>query len=156
MPPGFELVGFGDAATFRNTDRAHITGLEYQLMWQPKPSTQIVLNQAFVNISSADIGARFSRSAPAHSLSLLAIQRFPRDYTGSLGFYRVGAMEWLGDGDAVDGYDRLDLRLAKKFHGARHEAELALTLQGLLGSYPEAADEQFFTRRGFVTFSLGF
>lgn len=156
LPPGFELTGAGDAATFRNTDEALIRGVEYQLVWQPTSSSQLLFNQAFVDIKSSDVGARFSQTAPTHSASLLAIQRFPRDITASLGFYRVGEMLWLGEGDFVDGYDRLDLRLAKRFHGPRFSTELALTIQGLLGPHAEAVQTQLFTQRAFVTLNLGF
>ena len=63
-------------------------------------------------------------------------------------------MTWLEDGAAVPAFDRLDLRLGRRFKWGGHTVELAVVAQGLLGDYAEFSPTFQFDRRVFGSFSL--
>jgi len=73
----------------------------------------------------------------------------------SLGYYHVGAMKWLGDGDSQPAYDRLDVRLAKRLGKPGDNDEIALTLQGVNGDHPEFRPNSLPLRQAWVTLRLG-
>jgi len=155
LPPGSDLSGSATAFSFRNVSTATSRGAEYQLRWRPAAGTQLILSQAYVNLH-ADGEKELAQSAPTNNLSLLAMREFTPGVFGSLGYYRVGRIIWLGDGDPVDAHDRLDLKLAKHWHAGNTRYELALTLQNLLQPYSEFRPENEFDRRGFVTLNIGY
>jgi iron complex outermembrane receptor protein len=154
LPPGTDLLGNTTTLSYRNRIAANSTGAEYQLRWRPAAGTQIVLSQAYVNLKSDDEAV--AHSAPVNSLSLLAMREFSAGVSASLGYYQGGAMTWLGEGLAVDAYQRLDLKLAKRWRTGDTNYEAALTLQNLLQPYSEFRPENAFDRRGFVTLNIGF
>lgn len=136
----------------RNQARATLRGLEFQLDWQPARDTRFTLGQAWVDIHSTD--AEIARSAPHYNLSLLASQQFGQGLEGSLGYYRTASMTWLEDGTAVPAFDRLDLRLGRRFKFGGHRAEIALVAQGLLGDSTEFNPLFRFDRRAFGSLAL--
>jgi iron complex outermembrane receptor protein len=155
LPPGTtDLLGNTAALSYRNRIAANSTGAEYQLRWRPAAGTQIILSQAYVNLHSDD--ELVAHSAPVNSMSLLAMREFAAGISASLGYYQGGPMTWLGVGLPVDAYQRLDLKLAKRWRAAGADYEAALTLQNLLQPYSEFSPENAFDRRGFVTLNFGF
>jgi len=154
VPHDADLLGTTDAISYRNRITANSTGAEYQLRWRPAVGTQIILSQSYVNLKSDD--ELVAHSAPASSLSLLAMREFSAGISASLGYYQGGPMTWLGEGTAVDAYQRLDLKLAKRWRAGDTNYEAALTLQNLLQPYSEFRPENAFDRRGFVTLNFGF
>ena len=135
-----------------NLHAATLRGLEYQLEWQPRPSSRLLWNQSWVSVDSNN--PEIAHSAPSYSLSLLASQKFSHGFEASLGYYRTAAMTWLEDGAALPAFDRLDLRLARRLKFAGHAAEFAVVAQGLLGDYAEFSPQFLFTRRVFGSFTL--
>ena len=135
-----------------NLAEATLHGLEYQLEWQPRPSSRFLLSQAWVSVDSNN--PEIAHSAPSYTLSFLASQKFGQGFETSLGYYRTATMTWLEDGAAVPAFDRLDLRLGRRFKLAGHAAELAVVAQGLLGDYAEFSPQFQFDRRVFGSFTL--
>ncbi len=135
-----------------NVAEATLRGLEFQLQWQPRVGSRLIFNQAWVSVDSND--PEIAHSAPSYTLSLLASQQLGRGFDASLGYYRTAAMTWLEDGAAVPAFDRLDLRLGRRFKLDGRAAELAVVAQGLLGDYAEFSPQFQFDRRVFGTFSL--
>ena len=135
-----------------NLAEATLRGLEYQLEWQARDSSRFLLSQAWVSVDSNN--PEIARSAPSYTLSLLASQKFGQGFEASLGYYRTATMTWLEDGDPVPAFDRLDVRLARRFKLGGHSAELAVVAQGLLGDYAEFRQQFLFDRRVFGSFSL--
>ncbi len=143
---------------FSNLYQARQAGIEYQLRWQTGNATWFTLAQSWVRTRADTSDLR--RSAPSHSLSLLANHDFGA-FTASLGYYTRGDMRWINYDD-VPAHDRLDLRVARafKWNGAR--AELALVGQSLLGDYleikgegdPDVNPDRSFGPRGYVTLKL--
>ncbi len=152
--PGTEILDpYNGYTSTRNLYGATLTGAEFQLRWRPQEGSLIVLNQAWTQARSADEDTRYS--VPRHQTSLLISQEFIGGYQASMGYYQEAAMTWLGEGDPVHRYERVDARLAKRWRDGAHEAELALVGQSLNGPYSEFRPEMRFDRRVFVTLTLG-
>ena len=152
--PGTEVLDpYNGYTSNRNLYGATLTGAEFQLRWRPLEGSLIVLNQAWTRAHSADEDTR--NSVPRHQTSVLASQEFKGGYQASVGYYQEAAMTWLGEGDPVHRYERVDARLAKRWRDGAHETELALVGQSLNGPYSEFRPETRFDRRAFVTLTLG-
>lgn len=151
----------GEATDFRNEGQADVTGAEAQLDYRWTPATRFVLNYARMraDVSGVSAQAEFSeeereRSVPAYSASLFALHRFSRRWEGSAVYHRVADMEWLGVGGPVDGYDRLDVRLARAVKIGRAAGQVALVIQNVGGDTTPFHPENVFDRRAFVTLTL--
>ena len=154
FPPGTELLdpvnGYTSA---RNLRSATLNGAEFQLRWRPIQGSLIVLNQAWTRAYSDDADTR--HSVPHRQTSVLVSQEFRGGYQASAGYYQEAAMTWLGEGDPVKRYERIDARLAKRWRDGARDAEIALVGQALKGSYSEFRPEYRFDRRTFVTLTVG-
>ncbi len=151
----------GRAFSVRNEARAEITGAEFQLDYRPSTVTRLIANYARMHADVSDVSAAATfneaaqeRSVPRYTASLLAIHRFADRWEGSLGYHRVGAMEWLGTGGAVDAYGRIDLRLARAVRFGRAKGQVALTIQNLGYDTRAFNTDDVFDRRAFVTLTL--
>ena len=153
IAPVVELLGDGTAYSYRNLHTVTMSGFEYQVHWRPSAATRVVLSQGLLKLDSSD--TETAHSGPSDTSSLLVSHSFPAGVDGSFGFYKVGAMTWLGDGDPVARYDRLDLRLSKHFGANRSNNEIALTVQNALRYYSEFRPDYQFDRRAFVTLTFG-
>ena len=146
----------GRAQTFVNRDSARVNGFEAQVRFHPWRDTRLIFNYAYTHIASEDRVDRISQSAPRHNFGLLAMHRFLSDYYASLGFYRVSSMEWLGAGDKVNGYSKLDLRLGRRFKAAGANGELAIVMQNLLGEYQDFRTANAAQRRVYLSVAIEF
>lgn len=132
---------------FRNADHARLRGTEGSLRWSPWQGSDIWVGAARTTIDSSNLDADYSSTAPTHSASVLISQQFPWDTVLSLAYYRIGAMQWLGGGDPVPGYERVDVRLGKRFRWGQRTAELSWVTQNLLDSNYSDFDLAFRNRR---------
>lgn len=156
--PASDLVGDG-ALSFRNDGEVTVTGADIELTYRPAHATRFVLTFARMRAigDPTDPSATDSDragSVPRHSGSLLATHRFASHWSGSIGYYRVGAMVWMGDGERVPGYDRVDARLARHFRFGRTRGELALGVQNAGDRYVDFRERNLADRRAFLTLQL--
>jgi len=143
FPVAGELMGNGADLTYANLYQARQWGGEYQLRWQPGKATWL---------RTRGDSPSLKNSAPDLNLSLLASHDFgPR--TGSIGYYRVGKMQWVGSKE-TPAYDRLDLRLSHVFKLGKTRAELAVVAQSVLGEYSEYDSNRLFEPRAYVSLKL--
>lgn len=158
---GLEIIAVPDdlfdgvARTYVNNQAVTQRGLEYQLMARPGRNGWLVLSQSWVSTDSND--AYYPRSAPRHTLSLLASRPFA-GVDVSLGYYRISTMRWL-QASSDSRYNRLDLRLARSWRYSGGTLAAALVVQGLLGEEVESFrfyDRQSFDRRGFLSLKYTF
>ncbi len=141
----------GAGKTFQagNLNEADIRGADVQLRWQPHRDVDLTLNYARVHIDSND--ADIEQSAPRNNFSALGIWRLPGGLEASAAVYRVGYMKWLDDGDATEGFTRVDARLARRWKWQGHETELSLVGQNLGGKrYAEFRDNNLFDTRAYI------
>ncbi|MBU1265217.1 MAG: TonB-dependent receptor [Gammaproteobacteria bacterium] len=150
FPVAGELMGDGANLTYANLYRARQWGGEYQLRWQPGKATWLSLSQSWVR-TRADF-QDLEDSAPDLNLSLLASHDFG-PLTGSIGYYRVGKMRWVGSRE-TPAYDRLDVRLSHVFKLGKTRAELAAVAQSILGDYSEYDSNRLFEPRAYVSLKL--
>lgn len=122
-------------SSFDNVETARIHGASYQLKWSPLASTQLALAQAFTHVSQRD--PEIEESAPTHATSLMWTQQLPLGVSFSVMHYAVGAMRWLGFGNALPSYRRTDLRLAYAFQAAGLRGEVSLVGINVLDDYYE-------------------
>ncbi len=148
---------------WQNGPDISIRGLEYQLKYRPWPSTQIMLNQAFMQIASpyplsGYTGPGDRQAAPSHSTSIALFQKLPGNVDLSVLCYAVGAMYWAGsDAPQISpAYRRLDVRLAYPFRVGATQGEVAVTAQNLGSSYADTDPYYLLSRRIFTKLSLNF
>ncbi|OFZ71168.1 MAG: hypothetical protein A2Z01_10125, partial [Betaproteobacteria bacterium RBG_16_58_11] len=137
---------------FSNKDQATLRGVETQARWRGE-TTRVWFSHAYSHIQTDNVGLR--QSTPHHMYSVLASQDMPWGVQVSAGYYRVTAMEPLGDGTPLKPYQRYDFRLAKSFKLAGQPAELALVIQNAFKPYSDFRIDNQFDTRSWVTFRLG-
>jgi iron complex outermembrane receptor protein len=138
------IYGRADGAI--NLERVATRGYEYQLRWQPLPTTRLVYNNALICIDArltdaalvADtfgpntdkIAMQTAQSAPTHAQTAMAMQQLPGALQASVMYYRDGPMRWRRNGaNPIGASERVDWRLAKAFRIGAERAELAVTVQ---------------------------
>jgi iron complex outermembrane receptor protein len=119
--------------TFINEQEAHVSGAEAQLQWRPVPRSLMILAYAWADVESAS--PELVDSTPRHTLSLLGSYRFTDRFSGSASWYYVDDQRWLGSGDPIPSYDRIDLRLAYAFAIGGKKLELSGVVQNLFEDY---------------------
>lgn len=150
---------------YRNIPQdARVRGGELALDWRHKTWGRVRLAHAIIGIGGdAGIDGPSGMkddvldSAPQHSTSLLWSKTLPWGLMASLGYYQVGNMAWLGDGNNQPAYERVDVRLAKRFGKPAAENEIALTVQNANGRHLEflsGTDANYTERQAFVTLRL--
>ncbi len=157
-----------------NAGNIKIYGVDLDLDYRPEPNTRIRLGYAYArgegsvlkrlnlngdpNISSPNAPGQKSEqtdSVPRHTISLMTSYHFPSRTTGSLIWYHLSSMEWLEDGDPVNGFDRIDLSVYAPFDLSGYEASVRITVQNLLNdSYTDTVKYNLFDRRMFLTLGL--
>ncbi|MFM2035478.1 MAG: hypothetical protein RL459_743, partial [Pseudomonadota bacterium] len=135
-----------------NGNNVDIHGAEYQLKWRPFEDTQLVLNQAYIDIDS--LKAEYEKAAPQVTTSLMWFQRLPANLTMSLMHQDATAMSHPKMTGYPTAMTRTDFRLAKDLRIGKSRAELALVLQNLGKPYVDYQESFKFERRAFVTFRL--
>lgn len=140
----------GVAYDFRNLDYADISGYETQLNYHPAYDRRLVFNYAYTRIESDDMDEIYSQSGPRHNASLLGITHLYGDISGSLGFYYMSDYHGLDTGDPIPVTRRLDLRFAMPLEISRHNVEVSLTLQSVLGTYRDFRDENIADTRAYL------
>lgn len=122
---------------FHNVSRASIKGLELQLDQHVGAGTRVIAGYAYTRITDRDSKHGAVPSTPTNNLHLMLIQKLPAGLLGSLAYYQLGNMEYLGSGNHTDVQKRLDMRLARNFKYASDKFQVALVVQNLMHSYQD-------------------
>ena len=80
-------------------------------------------------------------------MNLLGGYRFDNDINISANYYYVDHIKWPGDGDGIESYHRLDLKLSKPFKIQGNSGDIALILQNIDSDYTDFYDENMWTNR---------
>jgi iron complex outermembrane receptor protein len=129
-------------ADFRNMDRATVRGVEGSFRWAPWQGANLMVAATRTVIDSSDIDAQYSRSAPTHTASALFSQQLPWQTSFNLAYYRVGSMQWLGGGEPLPAFERVDIGIGKRFRWGQRSAELSWITQNVFNSnYPDFEQE---------------
>ncbi len=150
-----------------NDDSYRVSGLEGVVRWRPERH-DLLSFQYSVTKSHRDLyrggddePLRIEHNAtPRRTYSLLYTHDFPADVSASLGYYYRSGIKWVGDGDTVDSYERVDLRIGKRISGKRLEGNIDLIVQNIGDDYQEyiSAEEKraIFETRYFIRAGLHF
>jgi iron complex outermembrane receptor protein len=139
-----------------------VSGLEALASFRPTPQSLIRLTYAYADTHGRAAVTRnplreqdLAVTVPRHSASLLLSHEFPGGIQGSATLYYLDEVFWFVDGRrTLEDYFRLDLRLAKRFSGERHDGLIELIAQGLGDEYEEFAPRNRFEPRLFLRASL--
>ena len=123
----------GKAEDFSNLDSADLDGAEFQLNYNPGFSTHLIINYAYLHISSATV----SSSGPHHNFSALLTHRLQNKVNLSAAFYFTSPIAGLDTGTYVGAQRRLDLKVSAPFPALSPHARIGITLQSVLGSYQD-------------------
>jgi len=145
--------------TFVNEEKATVQGLEAQLKWRPVEHSLLVAGYAW---SEADSDSTdLEDSTPRHTLSLLGSYHFSEHISGSAAWYHVDEQLWLGSGDRIPAYDRVDLRLAYNFRLGGRNTQLSGVVQNPFGDYRDfnysatnPLDRNVFDTRAYVSLRI--
>jgi len=146
-------------------------GLEAQWTLQPWHHTWFMLGYAYID-TKGDYDRRqinkdendvdyiipfrnLSERVPRHGTSALMSHSFGNGIDASAAWYQQSSLVWP-QGNEVDSYNRLDARVAKRFHTAGMKGSLELILQSITGSYTEFSNNNSVDKRGFVRATLEF
>jgi iron complex outermembrane receptor protein len=95
-----------------------------------------------------------SQSTPEYSMNLLASYTFAGDIEVGVNYFRQHYVKW-SQGDAIEPFNRVDLRLAKTFQFGQTSTLLEFIVQNTLNQdYLEYHDWNTFERRSYVRFSV--
>jgi iron complex outermembrane receptor protein len=129
-------------------------GLEMEFSYRTSADNFVRFQYAYTDIDG-EVPASFNPdsyvdlnlTAPRNAFGILASRRFDRDWQASLAWYQMDETYWYIDGDLIDEYSRLDLRLAKSIRFKQARATLEFIAQNLLEDYQEfSLDNHFETR----------
>lgn len=133
-----------------NSEDVVIHGLEYQLKGRPWQGAQVIFNQAYTNINSANLGTTLA--APKRASSITLFQKLPGNLDLSLMHQDSGAVTLQGSNDQSQvAMTRTDLRLGLPLRFGPNRGELALVVQNLGAPYQDFSPNFQFQRRAFVT-----
>ena len=139
---------------FINDEDFAIKGIEYQLKWRPWQGAQLIFNQAYTDIGSAELGGS-ALAAPKLASSLTFFQKLPGGLDLSLLHQDSGTVTPQGGGiDSKQAITRTDLRLGLPLRFGSKRGELALVVQNLGSPYQDYRKTFSFERRAFVTLQL--
>ena len=65
-------------------------------------------------------------------------------------------MEWLRDGDDIDGYSRIDARIARHWKTRGSRMQLEGIVQNIGGDHETFRNENIFDTRAYIRFSIAF
>jgi iron complex outermembrane receptor protein len=157
--PLLPLVG-----TMINDNYAKVYGGEFQLKYQTGPrdfiSLQLskldtdIVQRKSINTNPDVFSIVRETVAPRYTVSTLLSKSLPHGFEVSAAYYHISPMVWLGDGDRIPGYDRVDLRAARRWRTARSNMMLEAIVQNIGDDYITFRDENFFETRAYLRFSI--
>lgn len=159
-----ELESTRGATLTTNNGQANIKGAELALRWRPGPSDFVMLQYSRaiadgeflkrIKLDGTYFYESLGQAVPAHTVSILASHTLSSTVQTSAAFYRMTSMEWIGDGDEVPAYNRVDIRVGKTFRVGSAKAELAGMVHNLFQPYAEFVTENVFERRVYLQLSI--
>ena len=108
--------------------------------------TDVRIHRDFYPISSTrppKLRPNMDNAVPKHTLAVLASKTLPHGFETSAAFYRVSQMQWLSDGDDVEGYSRVDARIAKHWRTGQNRMQLEGIVQNIGKTTPTSATTIF-------------
>jgi len=151
----------GEYEIIDNLTDSDITGAELAVEFKPTKDSRLILSHSRINIESKNPNISsdlLADSAPKIITSLLVMNRFPGNVTGSFLYTSASKSNGLGSGDAVDGHERLDFRVGYEFGTSKVRGELSFVVQNLFDEYTDWAispqPNQVFDTHKYISLNL--
>jgi len=149
------------AASFDNKSAANINGLEASLEYRTY-YWHTLFTYSYTDIDHRHTPGlntlyRYDKSAPLHKASLMVGRKFKGGLSTAATYHYVDDLYWLGSGDPLPEYDRLDLRVGIDFKIKGNPAKLNAVIENALtNDYLDFKDRNIFSRRLYITYSMEF
>jgi iron complex outermembrane receptor protein len=155
-----------DLWMYENAGWLDLDGIELQTRYDLSDRTTFAAAASIVDAKGRRVRKRSNTGAitkdgdmsdfvPKRTYSALLAHHFSGGWSGSVGYYRMGMMNWPNDGDRVFPYERFDVRLAKKLRIGGDKAQIELIGQNIRNhEYNEFLKDNYFERRLYVRFRL--
>jgi iron complex outermembrane recepter protein len=150
-------------STLINDGYTRVDGGEMQLKYQTAPRDFITLQASVLDTDALwrrqvnpDILSIYPENiAPRYTASLLLSKSLANGFEVSSAVYHLGDMVWLGDGDRLKAYTRVDARLARRWQSAGSHMMLEAIVQNIGKDYPSFRYENIFDTRAYLRFTIG-
>ena len=163
----FNLTGLDSnkgTRVWQNGGNSTIKGLEAEFKYMSPAKSLLYIAYAYSTISGESIGhlnpttyKSLSGHSPKNTLTALYQQPLLPTWKGSVVVYYVDDMEWLGDGDNIKNYTRVDARVAKEYHVFGINADFSGIVQNVFDKqYQEFSDNNIFERRAYLQLKMNF
>jgi iron complex outermembrane receptor protein len=150
-----------------NSGWLDIEGAEIQIQY--RPATNSLIHAGYSRMHAEGQEARrinalgdiddyrnTAKQVPEESFNFLVSHRFPYGIQASAAYYYMGRLKWGGDGADLPSYDRLDLRVAKKYKFQGASGEIALILQNVDDDHFEFSESNLSEERFYLQFGMQF
>lgn len=152
-------------SVYMNNGHRIVKGGEFQLKYETAPRDFVSLqasvletdNEADRRINDPDGPRLFfphESVAPKYTVSLLGSKSLAAGFEASAAFYYLSKMVWLGDGDRLKSYNRVDARLARRWRTGASNLLLEAIVQNVDDSYLSFRDDNIFDTRGYLRFTV--
>lgn len=143
---------------FANLDNVKTRGVEATFSFNPNQTLRMEFSYSHARIQASDvrITTQYANSSPDNSFNLQIIQRFPRNYQGSLNVFYNSVMKQLATEDMRSDNTRVNLRLGKTFKLSNNQAEIAIVVQNLLDEYEDTRLKNVAGRTSYLSLKLEF
>jgi len=155
--PAFPDLGVEPGADYvLNIGDAALHSLEVSLQYRFRNHARLILGYANAELdpASSAVTRAFGKSVPDQLLNLLIIYPVSSRFTASAGYYLIDDVGRLARNVVLDQINKLDVRLAYRFHLHGHAAELIFTGQNLGADYDGLSYDNRVDERLFVTLKL--
>jgi iron complex outermembrane receptor protein len=150
-----------------NSGWLDIEGAEIQVQFRPTPNSLIHAGYSRMHAEGREVKRidafgniddyrDTAKQVPEESFSILASHTFPYGIQASAAYYHMDNFKWGGDGHDLPAYDRLDLRLAKRFKSQGASGEIALILQNIDDHHFEFSGENLSEERIYLQLGMRF
>lgn len=149
------------ARVLSSNSEVDLKGLEFQLRWEPDPKTLVFFQYARTDVEAWAINADSSidrtldDGVPNETAALLLSRTFDNQIQASTAIYYMDNMEWIG-GDAIDGFTRIDFKVAKKLRMGSNDAEIAFIAHNLFSDYKEFESKNHFDEEYLIQAKINF
>lgn len=157
LPAGNSTLAIG----FDNYSNATIRGFESSIEYTTR-NFNALLTYSYTDINYQHFGGTstpyvYADSAPKYKTSLLLAKQLESGLTISGTYHYIDEFLWLGIGDEVESYDRLDLRISAKVNINRNNASVAVVMQNVFTDDHYGFNQDYrFTQRLYMTFAMEF
>lgn len=155
--------GYTGRYTYDNNGWATIQGIELGMMWNLTRATWLHTAYGFADMEHhsfdnllTPVETIHTNQTPRNTYALLLAHSFDNGIHSSVGYYALDDVEWLGDGNKLPAYHRLDARLAKNFQLGKDTGEIALIAQNINNTYQDFQVENELRNRAYLELKIEF